>query len=299
MNMVEGSTTKASRRREKAPKVDLRAPRVAWWTLLLFVGCWVGWLGGYWLSVSGWVPVWLGVTLMGISAFGVFTPMHDASHKSVARAKWVNELVGRLSVLLLLAPFVAFRYMHLEHHKHTNDEHKDPDMWSGRGPKWLLPFRWVTQDLHYYALYLQRWRSRPVAERWETVLTLVVLGCLLGTLSWLGWWREVLLYWVLPSRIAIGLLAYSFDYLPHKPHVITSSEDRYKATLVRPHWLLTPVMLYQNFHLIHHLYPGVPFYRYASIWRTQKDFLLRQGVEMRSLTGQVISPTIEEEPHTH
>jgi fatty acid desaturase len=25
-----------------------------------------------------------------------------------------------------LAPFAGFRFLHLEHHKHTNDENKDP-----------------------------------------------------------------------------------------------------------------------------------------------------------------------------
>jgi len=37
-------------------------------------------------------------------------------------------------------------------------------------------------------------------------------------------------------------------------------------------WLLTPVLLYQNYHLVHHLYPTVPFYRYISIWRARLSF---------------------------
>lgn len=293
---MEGSAVKA-KQREKAPKVDLRAPEVAWWTLFLFVGCWVVWLGSFALSVSGMWPVWVGILVSSCAAFAVFTPMHDASHKSIARAKWVNEVVGRLSVFLLLAPFVAFRHVHLEHHKHTNDEHKDPDLWSGRGPKWQLPLRWLTQDLHYYVVYLSRWKKRPVAERWETLMTLVALVLLLGSLCWMGYARPVLLFWVLPARLSIAFLAFAFDYLPHVPHQIPASENRFKATLVRPSPLLTPVLLYQNFHLIHHLYPGVPFYRYASIWRKQKDYLVRQGVEQRSLTGQIIDePTVEQQP---
>lgn len=33
--------------------------------------------------------------------------------------------------LVYIAPFPAFRYVHLQHHKHTNDPELDPDMWSG------------------------------------------------------------------------------------------------------------------------------------------------------------------------
>ncbi len=284
----EMMNTKISVVSAKPPKVNLRAPNIAWPTLLLFGACL-----GIWLIVSiglvqGWVSYGWGMCINAIAAFVAFTPMHDASHRSIARAKWVNEAIGRVCAIILLAPFPAFRYVHLEHHKHTNDDHKDPDKWSGLGPTWLLPFRWLTQDLHYYVVYLSSWNERKPKERWETLLSLLVIWPTLVTLCWMGYTLPVVFGWMIPSRFAIAFLAYSFDYLPHKPHHITSAEDRFKATLVRPSMLLTPVFLYQNFHLIHHLYPGVPFYRYAEIWRKQKDYLLAKGVEMRSLTGQVI-----------
>jgi fatty acid desaturase len=37
-------------------------------------------------------------------------------------------------------------------------------------------------------------------------------------------------------------------------------------------WLLTPLLTYQNYHLVHHLYPTVPFYRYRRLWESRADW---------------------------
>jgi fatty acid desaturase len=37
-------------------------------------------------------------------------------------------------------------------------------------------------------------------------------------------------------------------------------------------WLLTPLLLYQNYHLVHHVYPTVPFYRYLKIWKAKQRY---------------------------
>ena len=39
-------------------------------------------------------------------------------------------------------------------------------------------------------------------------------------------------------------------------------------------WLLTPVLLYQNYHLVHHLYPLAPFYRYIRLWKMAEEYHL-------------------------
>lgn len=259
------------------PTADLRVPGVAWPTLMVWGSCLALWTASTGLAIAGVIPYWAGGLVNAVAAFAIFTPMHDASHRSVGRARWVNEVVGRIGVLPLIGPFTAFRHVHQEHHKHTNDEDKDPDYWSGRKPAVLLPLRWMTQDFYYYAVYLKNWKRRPVAERWETLLTLILLYGSILVLCVTGYALPVLLLWFIPSRIAQTFLAWTFDYLPHRPHTITAAEDRFRASLILLHPLLTVVLLYQNYHLIHHLYPGVPFYRMARIWREQRDYLIGKG----------------------
>ena len=63
-----------------------------------------------------------------------------------AKHRWLNELVGYVSSIPFEAPYLAFRHLHLQHHKYTNHPEKDPDAWSsGHGPLWVKPLFWVTQ----------------------------------------------------------------------------------------------------------------------------------------------------------
>lgn len=260
---------------------SLKAPEIATPTLLLTLGCLSLWSANLAAAMLGLVPLWLTALLGGVASFICFTPMHDASHKSITRTSWPNELIGRLCAITLVGPFPAFRYLHLAHHRHTNEDHEDPDLWSGRGPWFLLPLRWLTQDLHYYAFYFMRIKERPIRESGEIVATLTTYGVIIAALFALGYGELAVAAWLIPGRIGLTLLAFSFDYLPHRPHAIPAKEDRFKATVVRPVWWMTPVLLYQNYHLIHHLYPGVPFYRYASVWRDRREELLAKGADVR------------------
>lgn len=254
---------------------------MAWPTLLLSAAVTLLWVGSTTLALLEVLPITLAMGLNVVAAFAAFTPMHDASHRSVSARPAVNAAVGRLSSLLLIAPFPAFRWVHLEHHKHTNEPERDPDFWSGKGPTWMLPLRWLTQDLHYYVLYFETLERRPARERREVLLSLSLFYGAAVALALTGYLIPVVLLWLVPARLATALLAFSFDYLPHRPHRITSKEDRYRATHILADPWLTPLFLYQNYHLIHHLYPGVPFYRYAVVFEAQREELVAKGAAVK------------------
>lgn len=244
-------------------------------SLLLFAGVCALWTAALYAGATGHLPTAPAVLLASVAAYAAFTPMHEAAHRSLARSALLNGVVGRLSGLLLMAPFVAVRHFHLEHHKYTNEPSRDPDHWSGRGPWWLLPFRWATQDLYYYALFLRSFRAQKRNERLETVATFVAMLALVSLAFGLGHGRLVLLYWVLPARLAIFFLAFAFDYLPHYPHRVTAAEDRYRATRAVDSALLNVLLFGQTYHLIHHLYPAVPFFRYRAVWKHQREELIQ------------------------
>lgn len=256
---------------------DLSLPTVAWPTVLLALASVSLWAVSASLYALGVWPWWATLLLSTACAYVAFTPMHDASHRSVARARWVNEVVGRACSLVLMAPFAAFRWVHLEHHRFTNDPARDPDYWSGRGPLRLL--RWGTQDLHYYGRYLGA--RRPGQERLEVLAMLGALVAASVVLGLTGKGALLLVAWFLPARLAISVLAWAFDYLPHRPHDVLASEDRFRATSVlEGPAILTPLLLAQNLHLVHHLFPAVPFYRYGRVWRSQGERLRAQGARI-------------------
>ncbi len=264
-------------------QVSLKSPRYAWPTIALLCGV----LGLWTLSViaacTGYISLAAAGTLNALLAYVSFTPMHDAAHRAVARPKWINAVVGRLAGIPLTAPFVAFRIMHLAHHRDTNDQEHDPDLWSGLGPWYVLPLRWLSQDLHYYVRFVRTWDRQVSGERIEVVSMVAAKVVIVAALCWMGYGVEVLCLWLIPARIGIAMLAFAFDYLPHRPHVIRSRDDRFRAThIIEEKWLTIP-LLSHNYHLIHHLYPAVPFYRYGQVWEDRKEKLMAKGARVLPL----------------
>lgn len=96
--------------------------------------------------------------------------------------------------------------------------------------------------------------------------------------------------WFLPGRIAIMCLSITFDYLPHRPHNVTAKQDPYLATSVTSlhgehTWMLTWLLLHQNYHNVHHLAPFVPFYLYSTMWYAFKDQLMDKGTKIKPILG--------------
>lgn len=276
----------------QAFKELITRPQVAWPTVGLFGVALVAYLGSTVMGVTGGWPTWASVALNAVCAYWMFTVVHDASHNSLSLHRWFNDGLGRIASLTLLPLpiFRAFRFIHMQHHRFSN-EADDPDHWVGQGSKWTLLLRCALMDLHYLVWYAPRIKARPRDEVRDTVVSAIVGVAVLAALISLGWGWEVLLFWLLPARIAVTFLALAFDYWPHSPYKATEAENKYIATSVRAggEWWLTPLLLAQNYHLVHHLYPLVPFYRYVQVWRARERFHLAQSPLIVSVGGQELS----------
>lgn len=261
-------------------KALLTRPQIAWPTVILFAFALTLYVTSVAMGVTGRWPALASIAINALCAYWMFTVAHDASHNSLSLYRWLNDGLGRIATMTLLPLpiFKMFRYIHMQHHRFSN-EPDDPDYWVGRGSFWALPLRCALMDVHYIAWYVPRAASRPKEEIRDTILAAVGGIALLAWLISSGWGMAVLLYWVLPARIAIFFLALAFDYWPHSPYKATDAENKYIATSVRAgrEWLLTPLLLSQNYHLVHHLYPLVPFYRYIKVWRARERFHLSKA----------------------
>ena len=200
------------------PEVSAPLPEIVWATVALFLGALAVWSASVWGTLTQTLPLWATIPMNAAASFVMFTVLHDAAHHSMGRADWINELFGRLSMLFVVGwgSFGLFRYLHIEHHRNTNEgPGLDPDAWASQGPAWQHPLRWMTIDLWYTAFYLQNARHRPLAEVAETFF---LSGLTAAGLVW-AWhagaiWTVVVIYFI-PQRIAITILAWWFDHLPH------------------------------------------------------------------------------------
>jgi fatty acid desaturase len=93
------------------------------------------------------------------------------------------------------------------------------------------------------------------------------------------------------ERLNALTLGWSFDYLPHCRLESQEEAGRFRTTRNRVgwEWLMTPLMLYQNYHLVHHLHPVVPFYRYLSVWRLRECQYLDRDPALSTIRGRPLS----------
>ncbi len=251
-------------------------PQVAWPTVALFVFVVVGLVTSTYCVFQEIIPTWLAIAFNTLFTYQAFTVLHDATHNSLSLNKTINNTLGRMATFIL-SPVLSFRVMrfvHMQHHRFANDPVKDPDHWVATGAPWTFPFRWLVLDLSYPIFYLRNnvWKTRPKSEVQSQLISLAIGMATFVAIYQAGFLMDALLLWLLPARIAIFFLAMAFDFLPHYPHAASAQEDQYKASNNRMgfEWLLTPLLLGQNYHLVHHLYPTVPFYRYIKVWRAKE-----------------------------
>ena len=117
------------------PKHLSACPAIAYPTLILALFNFILWVYVEYLCFNNKLSYIYAFPLLSLSVFVAFTPMHDACHGAIATNKsghrWLNKFVGRLCAFQFTAPFTAFQWIHLQHHKYTNVPTIDPDMWAG------------------------------------------------------------------------------------------------------------------------------------------------------------------------
>ncbi len=255
------------------------------------LGLWSGSTLAY--TVGGW-PWPLSTALNALASYLLFTVAHDASHHSLSTSARANDWLGRVATAFFAphAGFRTWRFIHMQHHRFTNHrDGRDPDDYTNRGPAWQAPFRWLTVDLWYMVFYLPRLRSRPRGERLELLATwAVIFGAAAAAIA-AGHLFDLIVLYFLPVRLAVGFLGFAFDYLPHHGLRHTPGQDRLKTTRNRvgSERLLTPLLLYQNYHLVHHLHPRVPFHRYLAVWWRNEDTYLDGEPALSTVGGRAIT----------
>ena len=279
--------------RHALPDPGETVPSFSWPIAGIFSSALALFATGTWLGLEGRLPG-VSIALNAAAIFVMFTVVHDASHYSISSKRWVNSVFGRAAMLFVspLIAFKAFGFIHIEHHRHTNDDEHDPDHFASHGAWWQLPFRFAAMDVPYVGFYVRNLGRRPRAEVLESAaLLLTFTGVVVVTIATGTFWLLAIVYLV-PERIAMTFLAWWFDWLPHHGLEETQSENRYRATRNRVglEWLFTPLMLSQNYHLVHHLHPSVPFYRYVRTWRRNEQAYLELHPAISTAFGNTLSP---------
>ncbi|MBJ7458039.1 MAG: fatty acid desaturase [Thermoleophilaceae bacterium] len=276
------------------PRPEEPIPTLAGPTFALFVSALVVFAGSTFAGVNDYWPVPISVLINGLAAFLMFTVAHECSHASASSSRSINLWLGRAATpfLLPVGSFTAFRYIHMQHHRFTNHtDGSDPDHYTQAGRGLFLPLRWMTTDFNYFRFYGLKVSGRPRGEKVELFVSVAVVLAVISLLAFSGYAIEVLVYYLIPTRIAVFILAWTFDWLPHHELSDTVESNKYRATrnIIGGELFLAPLLLYQNYHLVHHLHPRIPFYRYIAVWRNNEEDYLAHDPAMSTPSGRPLT----------
>ena len=242
---------------------------------------------------AGAIPLLAGMCINSLVGYGLYTVVHESAHRSISNrdpkyARW-DTICGNVAAQLILLNFAGHRASHLRHHAHTNTD-RDPDL-GAKGPFAALPVKWLISNvvlllvalpggIHLANGLMRRLGASRASEGGDSSLLAaqrwaVRVGVLAVLISIpLGVVVPVVVLWVIPARLTFLYLAIFFAWLPHFPYEHT---DRFRNTRITLFPGSTWLMLQQDRHLIHHLYPSIPWYRYRAAHRELAPLLRERG----------------------
>lgn len=255
--------------------------------------------GWQWLMLA---PVYLlaAASLHGISLF-----THEAVHGTLSQRKWSNRLGGAACAIPVLQNFAAYRVLHLRHHDHLGDE-GDPDHYANYTRwSWLVfTMNWlrllVGYPVYIVAIPFLAFKHASGQERAWILAECLATGVLAATLILLlpGSW--LLHGWVIPM-IFINTMVNIRGMSQHT--LLEHATDEIQGTrsiLTRP--LVRFFMCNENYHLEHHLYPGVPWHHLPEVHRALKPELEQRGApyiaSYSSFVGEFVRGSLKRSPLT-
>lgn len=261
--------------------------RVEWITLGLFLVCVALWGAGVFLLPGFSLP--LAVLVLGFALVLHGSLTHEVVHGHPFPSFRVSQALVVLNPGLFI-PYLRFRDTHLAHHQDANltDPYDDPES------NYLDPEIWAG---------LPTWQRRVLGAN-NTLLGRILIGPLVGQIAFThGDWAairagdlQVLKGWLLhlPSLILVPLVVWAAPlplwlyfvacygamsvlkirtFLEHQAH----EAARGRTVIIEDRGLLAFLFLNNNFHVVHHMHPRVPWYRLPSVYRANRDRYLRSN----------------------
>ena len=220
----------------------------------------------------------LAVVVIGSRINGLGCLMHDAAHYRAYTNRTINDFVGEIIAFPTTASMAGYRNSHFAHHRELNSE-ADPDWSRNIGlNEFQFPIDTITfvkHVLQYFSGLKIGTAVRGFHKNKETrdipaIVTrtrLVLLVAIFVSSVVFGFWKLLLLYWAVPIMTVFVGIRYLRNVAEHYAveHQNVLNESR---TVIAPFWqlwLIAPWGL--NYHLEHHLFPGVPCFRLAELHR--------------------------------
>ena len=258
---------------------------IEWPTLVLLAATYLVWGLGTWAwSLS---PT-LSLILTGLAIAQFCSLQHEALHGHPFRSAALNEALV-FPALAVFVPYRRFLTTHLQHHfdPALTDPHDDPES------NYMEPATWARLSKPVQVLFAIN----------NTLLGRMVIGPILGTALWVwgdlrailrgeakiarDWGMNLLglipvLWWLqglMPFAAYLGAVYLGFallkirTFLEHRAH----EAHRARTVIIEDRGPLALLFLNNNFHVVHHMHPGQPWYKIPGLYAARKDHYLRRN----------------------
>lgn len=246
------------------------APAVAWPTLFLLAGIYAGLAASAYLAMTDQITLLAAAAINTVILYGTYTVVHEGVHDNIvphnAGFRWVNMTAAFLAALPLWMLIYPHRKSHMVHHIKCNTE-EDPDIYArgsfGVVTFWRIPLSALSL-LNPFEAYRSCIRFKVTdAQRWFSMMTFAAYTALAAWVIFAGYGVELLVLWFIPFFIGYCVMLIFFTWIPHHPHTITGRYRDTRCSVWPGGNFLTQG---QNYHLIHHMMPWVPWYRYERVF---------------------------------
>ena len=231
----------------------------------------------FWLfMLSHWLyPISL--ILIGSRQRALATILHESAHQCIAKSKRFNYFIGSyLSGFLIFQEYYSYCDSHVKkHHAYLGDENVDPDLVYHKEQKLYEPHDRISFFIDIilkplvflkstsYLKYLIK--NRLIQNKLYKKRALVMLSCwfVIFCLSYnFHLLTMLILLWIVPLATTANIVGWFNELSEHFPLVSVYKKDLYMTRNRFSHWLEHFIfnMHNENYHLIHHLYPTIPFW---------------------------------------
>ncbi|HEX3701687.1 MAG TPA: fatty acid desaturase [Vicinamibacterales bacterium] len=251
-----------------------------------------------------WVPL---AFVQGFTVFNFTVLLHEVVHHTVfgRRRPSLERALGWMYAVPSGISASQFTRWHLDHHAELGSSEHDPKR-HHLSPKvnarWFkllycspalfaIYFRAARKESATYPPALQ---ARIARERRVSIAAhLAVLAALWAIFGGAAAVRAYIVpvFFVFPIAFMLNRLGQHYDIDPSQPAKW--------GTLMRGHWFWNLAFLNSNFHLEHHYFAGVPFYRLPALQRALAPFYERHGMRWQNYSGLLYGWLVENRaPHT-
>ncbi|MGI9513004.1 MAG: fatty acid desaturase [Anderseniella sp.] len=243
----------------------------------------------------GWAMYVLAIIFIGSRQRALATLTHEAAHGTLARNKVLNNLLGTIfsgyAVAMLLG---SYKGSHVrDHHGSFGDPEVDCDFRYmieqgvyGQSKGWAYIWHVIVSPalllkVPAYLGFLVRDRfsiGDQKNDRYEVALFVSFWFAILAASVAAGQVDLLFWYWLVPFLSTYQVIGWYIELAEHAP-LMKSGKDIHMSRNRNSHWVenLFTGMHGESFHLAHHLFPRVPFWRMSELNR-----LLRQDAAYRA-----------------